>query len=272
MTAASMRRTTGENLHREADRINRAGLPERPGMAAKLLERLRRDLREMTTVMLWAGAPWEQRAITLTFHDRSRARVHQGNGTLMVSPDSDPARRVRLTAADGKPLTIRGLMDSLEPPITLARKIVEAHLGGHPHNPLDPGALESAAREADRHALNVMNRLPLEYRGCFHHLDRAPLSTLHTALLRDGSRVAWTREPSHRPESRWERPLAVAALPPDPRWMREELQAQQGDCSNCGGPALEGVNARRIRAHAYGSEIDEVFCLVCTGDEREFQE
>ena len=272
MTTARMtREPRGENLPREADRINRADPRERPGMAMKLVEKLRRDLREMKTVRLCEGTAWEQRAIRLYFHDGSCARMHQRDGAVMASPDSDPARRVTLTGPDGNPITIRGLMDNLQPRVTTAKKVIEAHLGPGPHNPLDQNGLESAAHEADRHALYVMHRLPLEYRDHFQHLGKVPGRSPHTALMPDGSRVAWIRLAGYGKEPRWQNPLAVAAIPPDPRWMREELELR-GDCGNCGGPALEDVNARHVRTDAYGLEVDEMFCLVCLGEEREFEE
>ena len=262
----------GSTLVSQAMRIRHAPPEEKPRRAMELLEQFRRNLRDMSTIALQQNARMEGRRVILaTFHDSSCASIRQRDGVLIASPGLDPAIPGELTGPDGKPLTMRELMDNLQPRVTTAKKVIEAHLGPCPHNPLDQNGLESAAWEADRHALYVMHRLPREYRDCFQHLGEVARSSPHTALLPDGSRVAWVRPAGYGKELRWQSPLAVAAIPPDPRWMKEELELR-GDCTGCGGPALEGINARRVRAQAYGLEVDEIFCLVCTGGEHEFAE
>ena len=240
-------------------------------MAMELIQETRHTLASIQTIG-FHPATRSGRMVLAEFHDISNISIREVEGVLRARSSPGPEQEATLTSPGGQPMSWRCLMDNLSRHNTVAQKIMEAHLGPGPHNPQDARAMEAAAREAERHAVNVMDRLPLEYRDSFQHLADVPRRGVYTALMQDGSRVAWVRSCSnYGRQPRWKQPLAVAAIPPDPRLTPVELSCH-GDCSCCCGVALQEVNARRVRAEAYGLDVDEVFCLVCLGEGREFLE
>ena len=260
-----------EDFLLKAQEANQAPADHQPRMAMELLQDARNTLNSIHAVTTQPTTS-ESREVLATFQDKSAMSIKMVGQTLQGQNSRNPDQEATLTGPDGHPLSWRSLMDNLSRHNTVARKTVEAHLGHGPHNPLDTGELESAAWEVERHAVNVMDRLPLECWDCFQHLADIPCRAVYTALMQDGSRVAWVRSAGARGlEPRWKQPLAVAAIPPDPRLTREELR-RHGNCSICGGVAVQEVNARRIRAEAYGLDVDEIFCLACLGEGREFLE
>ena len=271
MSIRGNRTPLSEDFILKAQEINQAPADHQPRMAMELLQEARKTLNSIhavTTQPTTSGS----RAVLAKFQDESFIIIRMVDQILQARNGQIPYQEAELIGPDGRPLSWRALMDNLSRHNTVARKTVEAHLGPGPHNPLDTGALELAAWEAERHAVNVMNRLPLEYRDCFQHLADIPRRAVYTALMQDGSRVAWIRSAgASGREPRWKEPLAVAAIPPDPRLPPEELR-RHGDCSSCGSIAIQDANARRVRADAYGMDVDEVFCLVCLGEGREFLE
>ena len=174
---------------------------------------------------------------------------------LRAHNSRNPDQEAKLTGPDGHPLSWRSLMENISGEDSVAHRILDAH------NPTDSNAMESAIQEAERHAVNIMRRLPLEYRDCFQEIP--PQARIYqTAVFHDGSRIMWIL--SHETNPNRDKPLAALAIPPDPRLSPGELK-NHGDCSNCGGIAVQNVNAKRVQTTAYGMEVDEVFCLACIG-------
>ena len=254
-----------ENFILRAQEANQAPADHQPRMAMELLQEARNTLKSIHAVTT-PPTTLESRTVLATFQDKSTMNIRMVGQALRAQNSRNPDQEAELTGPDGHPLSWRSLMENISGQDSVAHRILDAH------NTTDSKAMESAIQEAKRHAVNIMCRLPLEYRDCFQHLADIPRRAVYTALMQDGSRVAWVvRCSAGGWQPRWEQTRAVAAIPPDPRLPHEELR-HHGDCSSCGGVAVQEINARRVRAEAYGLDVDEIFCLVCLGENREFLE
>ena len=243
-------------------------------MAQELLDRARRHMVHLCPITDHRG-----RRVVLTLSDGSALHITPGpDNTLRATshpgiPPKDPAepqvqRTATLLDARGGHMSWRGIMDTMARPGTIADRIFRAHLG-HSRANTDPVAMEHAIAETERHAVNIMHRLPLDYQDCISEPSYT-VGERRTAHFSDGSRIAWARQGTN-PGTHRQRPITVVPLPPDPRLDTDEINgSSNADCANCGGPAVDRVNARRVQAQAYGMEIDEIFCLACTHHGQEF--
>ena len=246
--------TLSEDFILRAQEANRAPADHQPRMAMELLQEARNTLKSIHAVTTQPATP-ESRAVLATFQDKSTMSIRMVSQTLRAQNSKNPDQEAELTGPDGHPLSWRSLMENISSKDSVAHRILAAH------NSTDSKALESAIQETKRHAVNIMCRLPLEYRDCFQEIH-PQARTYQTTVFHDGSRIMWAF--SHETKTSRDKPLAALSIPPDPRLSPGELK-NHGSCSNCGGIAVQNVNAKRVQTNAYGMEVDEVFCLACTG-------
>ena len=263
MSTKGNRTHFSEDFILRAHEASRAAAENQPQMALELLQQARTTLKSIHAFTI-QPVPLENRAVLAKFQDESFIIIRMVDQVLRARNGQIPYQETELIGPDGHPLSWRALMENISRQDSVANRIMAAHPGTGTNNPTDPTALESAIQEAKRHAVNTMYRLPLDYRDCFQHLQAIPQpgKTYQTAVFHDGSRIMWARSREANP--RQDKPLAALAIPPDPRMSPGELK-DHGDCSNCGGIAVQNVNAKRVQTTAYGMEVDEVFCLACTG-------